>query len=214
MKTHLLLKNEPQASLPPGMPGPDVRYPECLVEHFLREFTVEGETVFDPFAGFGTTLQVAEGMGRVGYGTEINPQRIDYARSQLQCPDRLLAADVRLLAFLSLPPFRFSLSSPPYMRKNDTENPLTDYAEEGRGYKRYLQDLMAVYAEVGRRLLPGGHLVIEAGNLKGVGGVTTLAWDIAREVSEALSFQGEVIVGWENGYGYGYDHSYCLVFRK
>ena len=81
MRTFLLLKNEPQAPLPPGMPGPDTRYPASLVEHFLREFIGEGDTVFDPFAGFGTTLQVAEAMGRVGYGTEINPQRINYARS-------------------------------------------------------------------------------------------------------------------------------------
>ena len=126
----------------------------------------------------------------------------------------MLNADVRQLKSLSLPPFQFSLSSPPYMRKNDTENSLTDYAEEDGGYERYLQDLMAIYAEVGRRLLPGGPLVIEAGNLKGVGGVTTLAWDIAREVSQVLMLEGEVVIAWENGYGYGYDHSYCLVFRK
>ena len=214
MKSYLLLKNEQQASLPPEMPGPDIRYPESLVEYFLGEWTQEGDVVFDPFAGFGTTLQVAEAMNRVGYGTEINPQRIDYARSRLAHPDRLLAADVRRLASLGLPPFRFSISSPPYIGKSDTENPLTNYAEEGAGYTQYLQDLAAVYAEVGRRLLPGGHLVIEASNLKGPEGVTTLAWDIAREVSQAVPFQGEVVIAWENGYGYGYDHSYCLVFRK
>ena len=214
MKSYLLLKNEPQVSLPPGPPGPDIRYPESLVEHLLREFTSEGDIVFDPFAGFGTTLQVAEAMNRIGYGTEINPDRINYAQSRLAHPERLLAADVRHLAALDLPPFQFSISSPPYMGKSDTENPLTDYAEEGAGYRQYLQDVRAVYAEVRRRLVDNGTLVIEASNLKGFDGVTALAWDIAREVSQVLTFEGEVVVAWENGYGYGYDHSYCLVFRK
>ena len=214
MKSYLLLKNEPQASLPPETPGPDIRYPERLVEHFLREFTREGDAVFDPFAGFGTTLQVAEAMGRVGYGTEINPKRIDYARSRLAHPQRLLAADVRQLASLDLPPFQFSISSPPYMGKSDTENPLTDYSFPGKGYGQYLQDLGGVYEQVGRQMLEGGHIIIEVCNLRLSDGLTTLAWDVAGEVAKVLAFQGEVVIAWEGGYGFGYDHSYCLVFRK
>jgi hypothetical protein len=53
------------------------------------------------------------------------------------------------------------------------------------------------------------------------GDVTTLAWDVADAVTESFYFEGEVVVGWEGkeqnerdggSYGYGYDHSYCLVF--
>jgi hypothetical protein len=55
--------------------------------------------------------------------------------------------------------------------------------------------------------------VIEAANLKKQGSVTTLAWDIAREVSRMLHFEGEIVIGWDR-YGYGYNHSYCLVFSK
>lgn len=214
MKSYLLLKNEQSVSLPPEMPGPDIRYPESLVKHFLREFTAESDIVFDPFAGFGTTLQAAEAMNRIGYGTEINPQRVDYAQSRLQHPDRLITADVRQLASLSLPPFHFSISSPPYMGKSDTENPLSDYSTPGKGYEQYLQDLAGVYQQVGHKMLEGGHIVIEVSNLRLYDGLTTLAWDIAGEVAKVLSFQGEVVVAWEGGYGFGYDHSYCLVFRK
>jgi hypothetical protein len=28
-----------------------------------------------------------------------------------------------------------------------------------------------------------------------------------------LRFEGEVVVDWEPTYGFGYDHSYCLVFK-
>ena len=214
MKSYLLLKNEPSVSLPPGTPGPDVRYPASLVEHFLREFTEEGDTVFDPFAGFGTTLQAAEAMNRIGYGTEINPQRINYARSRMAHPERLLAADVRQLAALDLPPFHFSISSPPYMGKSDEKNPLTDYSTPGKGYGQYLHDLAGVYQQVGHKMREGGHVVIEVCNLRLYDGLTTLAWDVAGEVAKKLSFQGEVVAAWESGYGFGYDHSYCLVFRK
>ena len=44
-------------------------------------------------------------------------------------------------------------------------------------------------------------------------GLTTLAWDIAKAVSQVLRFEGEIVVGW-NTCGFGYDHSYCLVFAK
>ena len=38
-----------------------------------------------------------------------------------------------------------------------------------------------------------------------------LAWDAAHEISQVLRFEGEVVVCWD-AYGYGYEHSYCLVF--
>ena len=213
MKTYLLLKND-QPPLPPEMIGLDIRHPEVLVQHFLTEFTQEGDIVFDPFAGFGTTLKVAESMNRTGYGTEINPQRMDYARSQLQHPERLIAANVRYLDSLSLPQFNFSMSSPPYMGKSDEENPLSDYTTAGQGYGQYLRDLAGVYEQIGHKMLEGGHIIIEVSNLRLYDGLTTLAWDIAGKVAKKLTFQGEVVVVWEDGYGYGYDHSYCLVFRK
>ena len=63
-------------------------------------------------------------------------------------------------------------------------------------------------------------------NLKNNDHVTTLAWDIGKEISQILKFEGEIIICWDhqesgeslyNGagsYGYGYDHSYCLVYRN
>lgn len=58
---------------------------------------------------------------------------------------------------------------------------------------------------------PAGTVVLEVANLKVGGQVTTLAWDIAQELSQVLRFEGGVIVCWDK-YGYGYDHSYCLVY--
>jgi DNA modification methylase len=47
-------------------------YPEELVSLMLEAFTSPGQLVLDPFLGSGTTLKVANGMGRKGVGFELN----------------------------------------------------------------------------------------------------------------------------------------------
>jgi hypothetical protein len=117
------------------------------------------------------------------------------------------------LASYSLPAFDFSMTSPPYMNREDREDPFTAYRVQGEGYPQYLEDIRRIYYQVAQVMKDGGAVVIEAANLKR-SGVTPLAWDIAAAVSKELTFEGEVIICWEPTYGYGYDHSYCLIFRK
>jgi len=217
VRTFVVLPNAHDDPWPEEFAGePDVRFAPSLVRYLLAEFTRDGDAVLDPFAGLGTTLRVAEEMGRAAWGVEFDAARCDYVRARLRHPERLLHGDSRRLDALPLPAtaFDFSLASPPYMGVGDAEDPLTNYTAHGRGYAAYLEDLRAVYAQVAARVKPDGRVVIEASNLKRAEGVTTLAWDIARAVSDVLAFDGEIVVGWEGGYGFGYDHSYCLVFRR
>jgi DNA modification methylase len=213
VKSYLLLKNEQRSLLPSEFQADDVRYAESLVECFLREYTREGDRVFDPFAGFGTTLLVAQEMGRVPFGIEYDRARCDYVRSRLKNPDQILHGDARQLSSYSLPTFDFSMTSPPYMARDEQEDPLTAYTAAGHGYARYLECIREIYRQLAVVLREDARVVIEVSNLKGRQ-VTTLAWDIAREVARELTFEGEVVVGWEETYGYGYDHSYCLIFRR
>ena len=91
------------------------------------------------------------------------------------------------------------------------EDPFTAYRSTGKGYAAYLMDIRRIYGQLRGKMKPGGTVVIEVANLKSGGQVTTLAWDVGREVSKVLHFEGEVVVCWDE-YGYGYDHSYCLVY--
>jgi DNA modification methylase len=211
MRSYLSLELKFLEELPAAFSNDDVRYPEILVEHFLKEYTQAGDSVLDPFAGYGTTLIVAERLGRVPFGVELSQEKVKYARSKLACPEGLLQGDARHLASLDLPAIDFSMTSPPYMNKDDREDPFTAYREKGKGYAAYLQDIRSIYGQLRRLMKPAGTVVIEIANLKLDGQVTTLAWDVAGEVSRVLRFEGEVVVCWDR-YGYGYEHSYCLIY--
>lgn len=211
MKTHLYLELSHVEELPAAFRDDDVRYPESLVQHFLQEYTRAGDTVLDPFAGYGTTLVVAEQMARVPFGVELKEAKVRYARSRLSQPDHLIQGDSRFLSAIDLPAIDFSMASPPYMSKDDLEDPFTAYTTKGKGYSAYLQEIRGIYGQMRKHMKPAGMVVIEVANLKLDGQVTTLAWDVAEEVSKVLRFEGEVVVCWDK-HGYGYDHSYCLVY--
>lgn len=214
MKTYLRLTNVQAFELPAQFRGDDVRFSESLPEYFIQQFTQPGDTVFDPFAGFGTTLRIAEKLQRVPYGIEYDSARARFIQSLLHQPEHLIHGDSRRLREYPIPPFDFSLTSPPYMSKNDPEDPFTAYTRLGAGYAGYLEDLRKIYAQMRLLMKPGARVAVEAANLKGSAGVTTLAWDIAQAVGQVLVFEGEVVIEWEAGYGYGYDHSYVLIFSR
>jgi DNA modification methylase len=51
-------------------------FPEELVEPLIKMGSAEGDIVLDPFAGTGTTCRVAERLGRIGVGVELNSEYI------------------------------------------------------------------------------------------------------------------------------------------
>lgn len=222
MQTFLTLEHEYESDFPDEL-GDDVRTPEAYVRHFLREYTDEGDVVLDPFAGFGTTLAVAEELGRVPYGVEYDEERVGIVRDRLASDpeDHVVHGSALELATLDLPTFDCCLTSPPYMVEGMEVDPLQNYAGESQ-YDRYLADLRDVFAQLQDLAAPDAHVLVDVSNMKYENDVTTLAWDVAEVVSESFHFAGEVVVGWqgegyehtEGNYGYGYDHSYCLVFEN
>ena len=201
-----------EGALPTRFAADDVRFSEALVGFFVERLTDPGDAVLDPFAGFGTTLVVAESLRREAFGVEIDSDRATFVRSRMRAPDRLFTADARELDALPIPNVSLAITSPPYSSPGDPEEALSAYRDANPGYHRYLADLQRVCRSVGSLLTPDGWLVIEAANLRRPDRVDTLAWDIAHAVGEVLPFAGEIAVRWEPTYGYGYDHSYCLLF--
>jgi len=213
VQTWLNLPRGNKIVLPPRFRHEDVRCADSFVEFCVNEFTEKGQVVFDPFAGYGTTLLIAEEMGRLGYGVEFSREKAKYVQGLLQNPEHLIHGDSRKLMDYELPLIDLCLTSPPYTNQSDTEDPFVDYRQKGFDYPSYLQEMGNIFSQVAQKMNPSGHLVIEASNLKKQGHVTMLAWDIAREVSRIFHFEGETIICWDE-YGYGYNHSYCLVFSR
>ena len=97
LPTALTFQHGDQAALPAPLADEDVRFSEELVRFFVERLTDPGDAVLDPFAGFGTTLVVAESLGREAFGVEVDSDRAAFVRSRMRAPDRLFTADDREL---------------------------------------------------------------------------------------------------------------------
>ena len=56
----------------------------ALPEHILETYTDDGDLVFEPFCGSGTTLLAAQRTGRVVRATEIAPEYVDVTIKRFQ----------------------------------------------------------------------------------------------------------------------------------
>lgn len=206
--------------LPHGFGG-EVRSPEALVEYVLREHSAPGDRVFDPLAGFGTTLTVAERLDREAFGFEYEPERVDYIRDRVAAPEQVSQGDVLELEPSWFPPCDCVFTSPPFMQRTDDRSPFRNYAGAST-YADYLDDMETAFGRLDAVLAPGARVAVHVTNMKHEGRVTTLAWDVADRVSEVLEFEGETVITWTGDgtdaragqFGYGYDHTYCHLFRK
>lgn len=192
----------------------DVHFASGLVERMIEEYSAPGELVLDPFAGFGTTLLVAERMGRRAVGLEYDADRAAMAAKRLGPTVSLLPGDARRVGDVVTEPVDLCLTSPPYMSRTDhPENPLTAYSTDDGRYDTYLDELGSVFGQVATLLRPGGWLVVNVANIDHAGVVTPLAFDLTRIVSGSLPFRGEIAVLWDGAPDW-MTGDYLLTFQR
>ncbi len=63
-------------------------FPEALPEFFIKLFTREGDWVLDPFMGSGTTLRVAQRLGRNAVGIDIMEEYYEMVKASLEATPR------------------------------------------------------------------------------------------------------------------------------
>ena len=104
------------------------KFPEELVENFIRFFTKEGQTVIDPMVGTGSTIISAMNTGRNAIGVELLEKYSNIAAERIQktIHDRksenhsrkgtvkLYNGDARLLKGLDIKDIDYCITSPPY----------------------------------------------------------------------------------------------------
>ena len=182
------------------------RFPEELARLVLKRFSKPGDTILDPFCGFGTALVAAERLGRIAYGIEHDQERAAYASSRVRSPTLVIHDDVANLDRHRLPPMDLSFTSPPYTSFHDRSDD---------GFTHYWDDFETIFASFRSVLLPQGRLVVELSNVREADGrVRPVGFVGASRLARLYDFECELVrynTGPERA-GPGYDHSYIVVF--
>jgi len=83
-----------------GNPAYVGRTPVHVIHNLIARYTREGDLVVDPFCGGGTTIDVAEDMGRQAAGFDVSPSRPDIDRADA----RKLPLDDQVADFVFMDP--------------------------------------------------------------------------------------------------------------
>lgn len=192
-----------------------------IVDHVIERCSVPGDTVFDPFAGFGTTLERATELGRTAIGIELLPERVEAVRERVT-EARMYEGDAReLLRVIDRQDtmrlavgFDLILTSPPYMTVNDHEaDALTAYELDGGDYRRYLDELELVAVQCVRLLKPGGYLVWNVADIHYRGVTTHLIDDCAGLLERHCESVGVTEIVWDE-YPHDLVRDALLVFQS
>jgi len=187
------------------------KYPEVLVERFIKNFSRPDDVVFDPMSGTGSTQIAAVGCHRRGYGLELNETFADIARLRLEQHNvqhvaaAVYTADAGHLEQVKGLPLRFDyvITSPPYWDMLNMKGAETQKSRKEKGlpvnysdsetdlgncpdYATFLQRLLRIYHKVIQRLRPGGYMTVIVKNIKKKGVIYPFAWDIVDGLSDVL----------------------------
>lgn len=211
----LVLRAEDLRAERPDGTADDIHFTEALAASVIGHASRPGDLVLDPFAGYGTTVVVAERMGRRAIGIELVPEHLEIARRRSGGRGRLLEGDARQLAQLVDEPVDLVLTSPPYMPDADhPENPLTGYTTDDGDYAVYLDELGSIFGQAAALLRPGGQLVVNVANVIATGGNRTpLASDLAMVIDAHIPLLGVTTLRWDEPPA-GLDGDYLLWFAR
>jgi DNA modification methylase len=190
-------------------------YSPTMAKSFVEFFTKEGEVVFDPFSGIGSTQVGAQRAKRIGLGIELNPKYAQIANLRLENPSKVINGNsLKLTSILKknkIENIDFSISSPPYWdilnrstgsfektrksksldvnysdNKNDDVGHINDYPE-------FINKCAEIYFQIYEFLKPGGYIVIIIKNVKKDGKHYPLAWDLSKKLMEKYELKDEKI---------------------
>jgi DNA modification methylase len=199
------------------------KFPETMAQEFIEFFTKEGENVFDPMAGTGSTLVAALRAGRNSYGIELNRSYAEIAKSIIAEERAAVGPGAEALAAeifhgdaadacnFPIPAIHYVLTSPPYwnmlhargaetQRKRRASSGLdVVYSDDAhdlgniKDYEEFLRTLVDIYARLKPLLRKRAYLTIIVKNVKKGGKVYPLAWDVGHELGKVYALKDERI---------------------
>ena len=199
----------------PAFIGEGLQSPDTLVRHFIGEYTKRGDKVFDPFAGLGTSLFVAESMGRIPYGIEADGDCRDWVAGQLEHWTHLVHQDAGKMDKIGFPKMDFCITCPPYMKRSDTWNPLYGGDPKYKGYDAYLRRMRTIFSKLPAIMKRNATVIVQADNIMGKT-YTPLVADFIQTIGKHLTLENEIIVNWKTPAPQAINptHTHCLVFKN
>lgn len=188
------------------------QYPSSLPRYFIEEFTIEGETVFDPFMGFGTTAFVAEDMGRVPYGIEADEERHGWTAGQLKHWQNIKHGDAAEVRGFGFPAMDFCITSPPWMPKYEDWNPLFGGDPKYAGYDAYLVRMGEIFKAIREVMKDGAIVVVHVSDLKSEDSFTPLVQDFKASISKHFLLKQDIEIDWQPHLE-AHSDMHCLVFK-
>jgi DNA modification methylase len=133
-------------------------FPIILAKHFINIYSKTGDTILDPFAGVGTTLDAANILKRHSIGIELNDTFIELFNQGIDPKDGINANDFRRImvqdSALNLNKhipdnsIDFILTSPPYSNLlNKIRENFADKDYKGNPYKNQSRKLAKPYSK-------------------------------------------------------------------
>ncbi|EMQ96998.1 putative methyltransferase [Paeniglutamicibacter gangotriensis Lz1y] len=199
----------------------DVHMVVSIVDHIIERCSKPGDLVFDPFAGFGTTLIRAIALGREALGIELLPERVDYLHERVPNA-HIIEGDSRELLKLVRGPeaplpdaaIKLIVASPPFMTaENHEPDPLTAYEKNDGDYDRYLSELSLIAAQCARVIAPDGFVVWNLADIHHMDLTTYLIRDCKRALGRHLTLVGETEILWDK-YPHDLIADALLVFQR
>ncbi len=215
------------------------KYPEGMIEDFIRFFTKENQVVFDPFLGTGSTLVACHNSGRKGIGIELQEKYGKIAKDRIkkiaendQNPtQKVIIGDSFKVKDIwnkhKLKKIDFLICSPPYgpmlkkkglVQKNRKEQGLdTKYSEDEKdlgnidNYDQFVDKLVDLFKEMKEFINEGAYLVIILQNYREGPEFKTLAWDFSTKMKQHYLMSGCKIWCQDNKTIYPYGYRYCFV---
>ncbi len=182
------------------------KYPEELVRLYLDHFSREGDLVFDPMSGTGSTQVAALKLKRMTYGVELSP--LFHQIAQERCREnlgpggkfKLIQGDARKIESMKFPTMDYVITSPPYWDMLNMKGAEIQAARRQKGlktnysdnkndlgnetdYDTFLNLLFEVYQQTANLLKSGGCLTIVVKNVKKKGLHYPLAFDLGEKLT-------------------------------
>ena len=133
-------------------------FPIALAKHFIKIYSKPNDTIFDPFAGVGTTLDASNILERHSIGIELNDDFIKLFNQGIDTKDGKPNPDYRRIVIqdsamnvqkhLPINSIDFILTSPPYANLlNKIRDNFADKDYKGNPYKNQSRKLAKPYSK-------------------------------------------------------------------